>query len=123
MSGFYEDLKAIKVHQIASGCPQNLFLIKSPKKYFRNFRVDISQLYVQCSTGFLLSLLSKKLEHIFFRNFFDFFLKSYFQVCIEIWEKRHCNPSNYNKVYFKTIWPYFENKPLFKPKIVSLLDR
>jgi hypothetical protein len=39
MSNFYEDLKAIRVHQMASGCLQNVFLIKSTKKFFRNFRV------------------------------------------------------------------------------------
>jgi hypothetical protein len=38
MSDFYEDLKAIRVHQIASGSLQNLFLIKSSKKIFRDFR-------------------------------------------------------------------------------------
>jgi hypothetical protein len=32
MSDFYEDLKAIRVHQIASVCLQNVFLIKSTKK-------------------------------------------------------------------------------------------
>jgi hypothetical protein len=39
MSDFNEDLTAIRVHQIASGCLQNVFLIKSTKKFFRNFRV------------------------------------------------------------------------------------
>jgi hypothetical protein len=87
-----DDHKAIRVHQIASGCEQNLFPIKSPKKYFRNFRVfsiffqefcsEFSQkiLFVKISfTGFLLSLLSKKLEHIFFEIFRNIIFSSLHQ--------------------------------------------
>ena len=39
MSDFYEDLKAIRVHQIASGCFQNVFRIKSTKQKFESFRI------------------------------------------------------------------------------------
>ena len=39
MSDFYGDQEAIRVHQIASRCLENIFLIKSSKSLFRNFRV------------------------------------------------------------------------------------
>jgi hypothetical protein len=39
MSDFNEDLEAIRVHQIASGCLQNVFPIEFSIKIFRNFRV------------------------------------------------------------------------------------
>jgi hypothetical protein len=37
MSGFIEDLEAIRVHQIASECLQNVFSIKSSKTNFEIF--------------------------------------------------------------------------------------
>ena len=53
------------------------------------YRVDVSQLSLQCFLSFLLSLLSKKSKHIFFRKFFHVTLKnSYFLFWVEIWQKR-----------------------------------
>jgi hypothetical protein len=37
MSDFYEDLEAIRVHQIDSGCLQNVIRIKSSKKNYEIF--------------------------------------------------------------------------------------
>jgi hypothetical protein len=46
MSDFYEDLKAIRVHQIASGCLQNVFLIKSTNKnFFKEFFPNLIKKY------------------------------------------------------------------------------
>ena len=56
MSDFYGDLEAIRVHQIASECQQNLFPIKSPKKYIRNFRVFsifFQEFFSECSQKIL----------------------------------------------------------------------
>ena len=105
MSDFYEDLEAIRVHQIASGCLQNVFPIKSSKKisrffdfflsiFFRiksknivcldlptktsKYRLDVSQLYVQCFTGFRLSQLSKNRSRCFFEILLIFFRKIIF---------------------------------------------
>ena len=65
----------------------------------------------------------KNWSTFFFEIFQIFFEKSYFQVCIEIWEKRHCNPSKCNKVYCKKFWPCFETKPrrrkIFKLEIMK----
>jgi hypothetical protein len=53
------------------------------------YRVDVSQLSLQCFVSFLLRLLSKKSKHIFFRKFFHVTLKnSYFLFWVEIWQKR-----------------------------------
>jgi hypothetical protein len=51
------------------------------------YLLDVSQLFVQCLTGFLLSLLAKK--SIFFEIFRLFFEKSYFSEWMEILEKRN----------------------------------
>ena len=49
------------------------------------FRHAVSQLSLQCFLSFLLSLLSKKSKHIFFRKFFHVTLKnSYFEFGVEI---------------------------------------
>jgi hypothetical protein len=37
MSDFYEDLEAIRVHQIASGCQQNLFLFHKINNFLTSF--------------------------------------------------------------------------------------
>jgi hypothetical protein len=51
-------------------------LISKTSKY----RLDVSQLSHQCFTGFLLSLLSKKSKHFFFRKFFGKWPKIIFRV-------------------------------------------
>ena len=38
MSDFYEDLEAIKVHQIAFGCPKNVFPINQQNNFSKFLR-------------------------------------------------------------------------------------
>jgi hypothetical protein len=66
------------------------------------YRLDISQLHVQCSTGFLLSLLSKKSEHIFFRKIIFSSLHRNLQ------KKASYRSQACNKVYFEKVWAFSE---------------
>jgi hypothetical protein len=53
------------------------------------YRVDVSQLSLQCFPSFLLSLISKNQSKFFFEIFFHVTLKnSYFEFGIEIKQKR-----------------------------------
>ena len=73
------------------------------------YRVDVSQLSLQCFPSFLLSLLSKKSKHIFFRKFFHVTLKnSYFLFGVEIWQKRSYKVSVCLELAFAKIWVNFE---------------
>jgi hypothetical protein len=63
MSDFYEDLETIKMHQIASGCQQNLFPIKSTKQIFRFFQRFFSEFSQKI---LFVQILPLKLQNIGF---------------------------------------------------------
>ena len=72
------------------------------------YRVDVSQLSLQCFLSFLLSLLSKKSKHIFFRKFFHVTLKnSYFEFGVEIAKNAPTKVSVCLELAFAKIWVNF----------------
>ena len=73
------------------------------------YRVDVSQLSLQCFPSFLLSLLSKKSKHIFFRKFFHVtFKNSYFEFGVKIEKNGSSEVSVCFELPFAKIWVNFE---------------
>ena len=69
------------------------------------YRVDVSQLSLQCFLSFLLSLLSKKLKHICFQKFFHVTLKnSYFEFGVKIAKNRNCKVYICLELAFAKFW-------------------
>jgi hypothetical protein len=77
---------------------------KTPK-----YRVDVSQLSLQCFPSFLLGLLSKKSKYIFFRKFFHVtFKNSYFEFWVKIEKNGSSEVSICFELPFTKIWVNFE---------------
>jgi hypothetical protein len=69
------------------------------------YRVEVSQLSLQCFLSFLFGLLLKKSKHIFCRKLFPVTLKnSYFEFGVEIAKKRLCKVSICFKLAFAKFW-------------------
>ena len=78
----------------------------------RKYRVDVSQLCLQCYPGFLLSLLLKKSKHIFLRECFHLTLKNLnFEFRFEILQKRSSEVTFCFEIAFAKIWANFQIKP------------